>query len=1661
MALLFACMGAAAADTTFEGTENPDSSFDPAHVVTLEMAYKYSNTGGLAGVNVAAPQKVKAVATLLDDRGTPDDPKDDTYRVSLALPTTPAGFRVVLDPAELNQYVVSPPTGTESADQLADKLENGDFNVDIDHHTVYYWQEIKSADHTVQHPDYRNQYSTEYNGAWNAARWIEDPDRQTGYRAEAVCGNSTHPSGAENHGANMLVDPRLEVTLTQAQLENAQAQGLSITVYYRRNATWYTVNHWVPEHLSGLDDSTGYPTKTVGNVKYVRLNQETLQGRVGATTNAEAKNDGVYTLLSPVGFSQKLIAQQDTVVDIDYKAAHAYRVIFDTDYTYIPRQTVELGKAVDFMRITTEPTRTGYNFAGWRYLKLKQGEKPDANGEYSAGQYEYTDVNWNSSNNNYELTIDDGLVKSAKIVNIDGVPALHLYPKWTPDKTTVRVILWTEDLTGTDDVYAQVTKGTADYYTKKYAKYSNQPKTHDPNLQASNPNYSNVGSFTVEVETDSRLVKDADHLLDGIQTDVAREFGTAMGDVDGIAVNQFYRQKAFQIVHEKADDEIEYGVTEASADGKTTINVFFTRNIYELRFHYYGFVGGNTNYAVAYSTNGYSWGGIEEPYELIKQGELDFGYEGGDEKWINQNEWAYVDKGLTMPVPETITIRAKYGADLREVWPVAQYNEWVTADTPQGIKDTRMISWATTQGKYCADGLYDAPATSKHKGEATIMGVYAAMGSEIIADPSVPAKVHHLVAYWHWNPNSYYRYNHCYEVPDLKIEESQYVKLPLTKDKNDDDLRNLLFLVPSGNKAFAGYQDLMPVSYNKATDTVTYDVANGGFYAVRGYQKDGGDIKYYAVSKRVEVMSTNKIEKQNPSARLHMTRVNTNPDHTTEHKDDEGNTNGGTAVGKEGAPYDLYFYYDRDCYTITYMAPCNAENSPNTEVTLGTIELPYGALVTEEKYGFELYYEDKNTNIKYPWKLNKLPEVSVCPDRSENGTAKWKFRGWALGPAGVNMQWDKQNKDVQAQAGENFYIEGNLRLYAIWDVPDYTVTFHLEGGSVATGDDPVVQKIPANTRYSASGAIPRPTRQGYTFLGWFNAKQGGTAFNFDLNITKDWDVYAQWEAETEKKFHYRVYYVTDNPLPADKSKETEEIDGKLYYVLDEVEHPNVPYAAGMVLNLSPVAIEGYVPQSTDALLTPDPALDSTDWDKVVFCYDPITAHRHRVQFVEAGTEKKYPPTVIHERQTEVEADVLAVTPSAEDVTELLNKGYGLVNRQNDNSYAFVTEYEQLTWIDENNVVQPYQNLSGEDIPDVITYLVSKIPYTVTYKNAPGSPAAAQTELNAITAAENTTPDSANGKNPTLYHKGDAFTIRNPQRVHDATNGKWYQFAYWTLDNGTNVAANSPDKPTQFNPLSVAAGTTGNLTFVANWTDTDVGSLTVSKKVEGNPPNPDEAFTFAVKTPNDSALSGTYGEMEFKSGEAVFTLKNGESKTATGLPVGLSYEVTESKAENYTPASTNATGTIEKGMTKTAVFTNTYVEPKPDVPKTDVTITKIWNDAGYTGRPSAFTIHVTAEDDPTFSYTKVIKRDDVSVVVSPDGNTWTFKASWNVHSYRIEELDVPGYVSSVSGENNRFVITNTYMPKTGDRTHLLRNVLLLCCGVALVAAAGLVIDKKRR
>ena len=102
-----------------------------------------------------------------------------------------------------------------------------------------------------------------------------------------------------------------------------------------------------------------------------------------------------------------------------------------------------------------------------------------------------------------------------------------------------------------------------------------------------------------------------------------------------------------------------------------------------------------------------------------------------------------------------------------------------------------------------------------------------------------------------------------------------------------------------------------------------------------------------------------------------------------------------------------------------------------------------------------------------------------------------------------------------------------------------------------------------------------------------------------------------------------------------------------------------------------------------------------------------------------------------------------------------------------------------------------------------------------------------------------------------------------------------------------------------------------------------GSLTVSKTVSGNAGDKEREFNFTV-TLSDKTISGTFGDMEFKDGVASFSLKHGDSKTAIGLPINITYTVTENEAnqDGYIMTAEGTEGTIVKGKVAEVKFTNT-------------------------------------------------------------------------------------------------------------------------------------------
>lgn len=148
-------------------------------------------------------------------------------------------------------------------------------------------------------------------------------------------------------------------------------------------------------------------------------------------------------------------------------------------------------------------------------------------------------------------------------------------------------------------------------------------------------------------------------------------------------------------------------------------------------------------------------------------------------------------------------------------------------------------------------------------------------------------------------------------------------------------------------------------------------------------------------------------------------------------------------------------------------------------------------------------------------------------------------------------------------------------------------------------------------------------------------------------------------------------------------------------------------------------------------------------------------------------------------------------------------------------------------------------------------------------------------------------------------------------------------ASYEVEEAASTATDKPLYDATYNGSSTAA--TGTLSADATVTVNNAvqeGSLSVTKHVKGEV-NSKQAFTFTVKLGGAGAnLSGQYGDMLFDKGQATFTLKAGETKTASALPAGATYEVVEESNDKYTTASENATGEITKGDTAAVSFTNT-------------------------------------------------------------------------------------------------------------------------------------------
>ena len=211
-------------------------------------------------------------------------------------------------------------------------------------------------------------------------------------------------------------------------------------------------------------------------------------------------------------------------------------------------------------------------------------------------------------------------------------------------------------------------------------------------------------------------------------------------------------------------------------------------------------------------------------------------------------------------------------------------------------------------------------------------------------------------------------------------------------------------------------------------------------------------------------------------------------------------------------------------------------------------------------------------------------------------------------------------------------------------------------------------------------------------------------------------------------------------------------------------------------------------------------------------------------------------------------------------------------------------------------------------------------FTVTLKDASGKPLSGTYDYtggsvsgsSATAPANGTIALDANGEGPVSLSSGQQITIvgipsGSSYTVQEATSNEDNALKYDVTYNGAQT---------------VPSGTLSADATVAVTNTVQVGTLSVTKHVKGEV-NSTRNFNFTVTLGGSGAnLTGTYGGMEFSNGVANFTHADGQTKTASDLPAGATYEVTEESNDSYTTTFENASGTIAKDETSQASFTNT-------------------------------------------------------------------------------------------------------------------------------------------
>ncbi len=193
----------------------------------------------------------------------------------------------------------------------------------------------------------------------------------------------------------------------------------------------------------------------------------------------------------------------------------------------------------------------------------------------------------------------------------------------------------------------------------------------------------------------------------------------------------------------------------------------------------------------------------------------------------------------------------------------------------------------------------------------------------------------------------------------------------------------------------------------------------------------------------------------------------------------------------------------------------------------------------------QLYWSDENGNCykpgdTVPADVSRLSitgdyEVIYLPGTYGTGSAVTDMkphnniltlRGALFTRTGyTQVGWATVDGGEKVYGFEDVYTQNEaLTLYPVWNANQYTVTFDSTGGSE------VITKTIEVTYGEPLGDMPVPKREGYVFLGWYDALVGGKCYgDSDGKSTSPYDkdvsitLYAQWAEAPSRMVYFNTY----------------------------------------------------------------------------------------------------------------------------------------------------------------------------------------------------------------------------------------------------------------------------------------------------------------------------------------------------------------------------------------------------------------------------------------------------------------------------------------------------------------------------------------------------------